>query len=298
MWKKKGEAEGSWIGPLQVIIKKVRMLFGWPDITNFIELHQNTWEVWRLWKNIDTTQVPQQLNPEINHQSDLHMVEFNFMTWCLINLQVTQGTKTMPFQVWQCREWIKTWTCKLRCQMGLQDEVFLSPPMTAWHRTWNCLSALRTIEWQSQQYTYRKSTSLWNPSAWNIRWGRLFICTRISNLHSPWWSSFSFWSWHQPKGYQSLEGRSTSIEMAFLVSAAKRQRSEVRISNLSPAERQMFCRKAKTKEVESWLSPRQSQRCCVTRSQRKHTSMQMDTHVKEADETNAASKFIVSAPKP
>ena len=42
-------------------------------------------------------------------------------------------------------------------------------------------------------------------------------------------------------------------EMAFLVSAAKRQRSEVKISTLSPAERQMFA-EAKTKEIESWPS--------------------------------------------
>ena len=42
-------------------------------------------------------------------------------------------------------------------------------------------------------------------------------------------------------------------EMAFLVSAAKRQRSEVKISQLSPKERQMF-EEAKMKEIESWLS--------------------------------------------
>ena len=42
-------------------------------------------------------------------------------------------------------------------------------------------------------------------------------------------------------------------EMAFLVSAAKRQRSEVKISQLSPKERQMF-EEAKMKEIDSWLS--------------------------------------------
>ena len=42
-------------------------------------------------------------------------------------------------------------------------------------------------------------------------------------------------------------------EMAFLVSAAKRQGSEVKISDLSPTERKLF-EDAKMKEVESWLS--------------------------------------------
>eukprot|EP00435_Cladocopium_sp_Y103_P001498 s4960_g1.t1 len=42
-------------------------------------------------------------------------------------------------------------------------------------------------------------------------------------------------------------------EMAFLVSAAKRQRSEVKISNLTPAEKKMFT-EAKSKEIDSWLS--------------------------------------------
>ena len=42
-------------------------------------------------------------------------------------------------------------------------------------------------------------------------------------------------------------------EMAFLISAAKKQRSEVRMSNLTEKERELF-RKAKDKEVESWLS--------------------------------------------
>ena len=42
-------------------------------------------------------------------------------------------------------------------------------------------------------------------------------------------------------------------EMAFLVSAAKKQRSEVRMSQLNEAEKELF-RKAKNKEIESWLS--------------------------------------------
>ena len=42
-------------------------------------------------------------------------------------------------------------------------------------------------------------------------------------------------------------------EMAFLVSAAKRQRSEVKISTLGAHDRKLF-EEAKTKEVDSWLS--------------------------------------------
>jgi len=42
-------------------------------------------------------------------------------------------------------------------------------------------------------------------------------------------------------------------EMSFLVSAAKKQRSEVKISHLSPQERKLF-EEAKAKEIESWLS--------------------------------------------
>ena len=42
-------------------------------------------------------------------------------------------------------------------------------------------------------------------------------------------------------------------DMAFLVSAAKRQRSEVKISNLSASERKMF-ENAKEKEINSWIA--------------------------------------------
>ena len=42
-------------------------------------------------------------------------------------------------------------------------------------------------------------------------------------------------------------------EMAFLVSAAKRQRSEVKISNLKAADRKLF-EEAKNKEINSWLA--------------------------------------------
>ena len=42
-------------------------------------------------------------------------------------------------------------------------------------------------------------------------------------------------------------------EMTFLVSAANKQRSEVRISNLNPQDRKLF-EAAKAKEIDSWLS--------------------------------------------
>ena len=42
-------------------------------------------------------------------------------------------------------------------------------------------------------------------------------------------------------------------EMSFVVSAAKKQRSEVKMSQLTPEERELF-RQAKDKEVQSWLS--------------------------------------------
>ena len=42
-------------------------------------------------------------------------------------------------------------------------------------------------------------------------------------------------------------------EMAFLVSAAKRQRSEVKISSLNASEKKLFD-EAKTKEINSWLA--------------------------------------------
>ena len=42
-------------------------------------------------------------------------------------------------------------------------------------------------------------------------------------------------------------------EMAFLVSAAKKQRSEVRMIDLSPEEKKLFA-EAKEKEIESWIS--------------------------------------------
>lgn len=41
-------------------------------------------------------------------------------------------------------------------------------------------------------------------------------------------------------------------EMAFVVSAAKRQKTEVTLSTLSPAERKLFD-EAKDKELRSWL---------------------------------------------
>jgi hypothetical protein len=41
--------------------------------------------------------------------------------------------------------------------------------------------------------------------------------------------------------------------MTFLVSAANKQRSEVRISNLNPQDRKLF-EAAKAKEIDSWLS--------------------------------------------
>ena len=42
-------------------------------------------------------------------------------------------------------------------------------------------------------------------------------------------------------------------QMAFLVSAAKRQRSEVKLHQMTPADRELF-RLAKEKEIQSWLS--------------------------------------------
>eukprot|EP00435_Cladocopium_sp_Y103_P037577 s2392_g10.t1 len=42
-------------------------------------------------------------------------------------------------------------------------------------------------------------------------------------------------------------------EMSFLVSAAKKQRSEVKISQLNPHERKLF-EEAKSKEIDSWLA--------------------------------------------
>ncbi len=53
-------------------------------------------------------------------------------------------------------------------------------------------------------------------------------------------------------------------EMSFLVSAAKRQRSEVKISTLSPKDRQLF-EDAKSKEVDSWLAT--STVCRILRNQ-------------------------------
>ena len=41
--------------------------------------------------------------------------------------------------------------------------------------------------------------------------------------------------------------------MAFLVSAAKRQRSEVKLATLSPEQQQQFA-KAKMNEIDSWLA--------------------------------------------
>lgn len=46
---------------------------------------------------------------------------------------------------------------------------------------------------------------------------------------------------------------SNPCEMAFIVSTAKKQRSEVRMSQLTAEEKELF-RKAKDKEVQSWLS--------------------------------------------
>ena len=42
-------------------------------------------------------------------------------------------------------------------------------------------------------------------------------------------------------------------EMAFLVSAAKRQRSEVKLTNLTPEDREKF-QQAKLKEINSWIT--------------------------------------------
>ena len=53
-------------------------------------------------------------------------------------------------------------------------------------------------------------------------------------------------------------------EMSFLVSAAKRQRSEVKISTLGPKERKLF-EDAKSKEVDSWLAT--STVCRILRNQ-------------------------------
>ena len=41
--------------------------------------------------------------------------------------------------------------------------------------------------------------------------------------------------------------------MAFLVSAAKRQRSEVKLTNLTPEDREKF-QQAKLKEINSWIT--------------------------------------------
>jgi hypothetical protein len=84
-------------------------------------------------------------------------------------------------------------------------------------------------------------------------------------------------------------------EMAFLVSAAKRQRSEVKISTLSPAERQMFA-EAKTKEIESWPSTETVSK--VLRHQIPKESILRCRWIltwKEADETNAATKSSSTA---
>ena len=55
------------------------------------------------------------------------------------------------------------------------------------------------------------------------------------------------------KGHQQLERGNWTEEMSFLVSAAKRQRSEVKISTLGAHDRKLFG-EAKSKEVDGWLS--------------------------------------------
>ena len=52
---------------------------------------------------------------------------------------------------------------------------------------------------------------------------------------------------------QQWRAESEPGEMAFLVSAAKRQRSEVKMTQLTHEERQMF-KEAKNKEIDSWIA--------------------------------------------
>ena len=69
-------------------------------------------------------------------------------------------------------------------------------------------------------------------------------------------SEESMWSFSVDITLQDIErwrNEDNPTEMAFLVSAAKKQRSEVKMSQLTEKERELF-RKAKDKEVESWLS--------------------------------------------
>eukprot|EP00435_Cladocopium_sp_Y103_P023342 s473_g5.t1 len=83
-------------------------------------------------------------------------------------------------------------------------------------------------------------------------------------------------------------------EMLFLVSAAKRQRSEVKISSLGPTERKLF-EDAKMKEVDSWLAT--STVCKILRHQVPTENILRCRWIltwKDADETASVSN--VSSP--
>ena len=69
-------------------------------------------------------------------------------------------------------------------------------------------------------------------------------------------------------------------EMSFLVSAAKRQRSEVKISKPFPAKIGSCFEEAKAKEVESWLAT--STVCRILRHQvptEKYPTLPVDSHM-------------------
>ena len=82
MWKKKGEADGNWLGPMQVIIQEGQNVI-------WVTRHHKLYRVPQ-----STSEACQPLrNSSINHMwpkrresqwvSDQHMAEFSFMTWFL-----------------------------------------------------------------------------------------------------------------------------------------------------------------------------------------------------------------------
>ena len=239
MWRKRGESQGQWMGPYQVIIQESNQVV-W--VTRGTSLYRIAPEHLRPLSAIEDLKRDEE-NPIREQGGQQGVVQFRPLT----EGAILPNPEETPSQ-----------QAPGNNPQNNQD-VGENPEGTPFNQGDQPDQEPEVISVPSEpSVIIQPAVSLDSPSAHQVPVpdsepdDELFVeeheCFNLSED--------SAWCFSVDISVQDIErwrNEEDPAEMAFLVSAAKKQRSEVRMSQLTEKEREMF-RKAKDKEVESWLS--------------------------------------------
>ena len=297
MWKKKGEAEGSWIGPLQVIIQEGQNTV-W--VTRHHKLYRIAPEHLRSLTAMEEHRYqPSSTAIESRDQSSIRPAHGGVQFHDMMPPQPVDDSQGQNHAI------------PSASMPEVEPSVTLQAPMSSSPSGQNVpesphdqpdtepeiVSIPSENPNDNSNHTTTENTPAFEipvPETSDEEDGLYAQEYPIYTLHEE--QAFRFEVDINQRDINNWKEEVRPSEMAFLVSAAKRQRSEVKISNLSPAERQMFA-EAKTKEVESWLSTETVSK--VLRHQIPKESILRCRWIltwKEADETSTATKSSSMTP--